>query len=109
MGILKTELAEGHTPGHTLVTIISEGRSLKHLADTVHSPLLIAKPDWGVLWDTDYQQGIHTRLRVLENCYKEHTLIFAGHLPYPGLGYIGKEKDYQWVPFSYASPEDINI
>ena len=108
-GILKTELAEGHTPGHTLVTIISEGRSLKHLADTVHSPLLIAKPDWGVLWDTDYQQGIHTRLRVLENCYKEHTLILAGHLPFPGLGYIGKEKDYRWVPFSYASPEDVII
>ena len=105
--ILKTELADGHTPGHTLVTVTSKGRSLKHLADTIHSPLLVTKPDWGVLWDTDYKKGIDTRRCVLETCYQECILTFAGHLPFPGLGYIGKPKEYHWVPFSYASPEDI--
>lgn len=106
---LKTALAEGHTPGHTIFTISSGNKSVKGIVDTFHSPLLIRKPEWGTQWDTDFEQGIKTRKSVLEDCFKNRQLTMSSHLPWPGLGFIGKEKDYYWVPLSYATPNEIHL
>jgi len=105
---VKTELAEGHTPGHTIFTVFSGEKSIKHIVDTFHTPLLIAKPEWGTQWDVDFSKGVNTRNRILASSYFNRTLIMTTHLPWPGLGYIGKNgNDYQWVPFSYYSPDEI--
>ncbi|WP_170164502.1 MBL fold metallo-hydrolase [Sinomicrobium pectinilyticum] len=105
---IRTELAEGHTPGHTVFTVFSDGAFVKHIVDIVHTPLLITRPEWGTQWDVDFHKGVETRKRVLEECYANRTLVMTTHLPWPGLGYIGKNgKDYQWVPFSYFTPGEI--
>lgn len=106
---LQTELADGHTPGHTIFTISSGGKSIKNIVDTVHSPLLIAKPKWGTQWDIDFERGIESRKRILEDCFKNRQLTMSSHLPWPGLGFIGKEKNYYWSPLSYATPNEIHL
>lgn len=107
---VRTELGEGHTPGHTIFTVFSEGVSIKHIVDIVHTPLLIAKPEWGTQWDVDFNKGVETRKKVLEDCCSNRTLVMTTHLPWPGLGYIGKNgEDYQWVPFSYFIPDEIIV
>ncbi len=107
---IKTELAEGHTPGHTIFTVFSKDKKIKHIVDTVHTPLLIAKPEWGTQWDVDFDKGIMVRKDILEKSYLERALVMTTHLPWPGLGYIGKNNEiYQWIPFSYFTPNDINI
>jgi len=105
---IKTELAEGHTPGHTVFTIFSGDKSIKHIVDTAHTPLLIAKPEWGTQWDVDFNKGVRTRKKILENSFLNRTLVMATHLPWPGLGYIGKNGNtYQWQPFAYFTPNEI--
>lgn len=107
---IKTEKAPGHTPGHIIFEVFSAGRSITHLVDIVHSPLLIAKPEWGTRWDVDFQKGISTRIDILERCYVAKTLVCATHLPWPGIGYIEKkDNQFCWSPIAYNSPHLIKI
>ncbi len=105
---IKTELAEGHTPGHTVFTVFSGDKSIRHIVDTFHTPLLIAQPDWGTQWDVDFNKGVDTRKQILNDSYLNRTLVMTTHLPWPGLGYIGKNgNNYQWLPISYFTPDEI--
>ena len=107
--IVNTELAEGHTPGHTIYSISSEGKSIKNIVDVFHSPLLITNPEWGIEFDIDFEQGIKTRTKVLEDCYTNKRLIMSSHLPWPGLGYIDKREKYFWAPLYYSTPNEIKL
>lgn len=105
---IQTELAEGHTPGHTIFNIFSDGKSIQHIVDIVHTPLLVVKPEWGTQWDVDFEKGIAKRKEILERSYLNRTLLMTTHLPWPGLGHIGKNgNSYQWIPFSYFIPSEI--
>lgn len=106
---LHTELAEGHTPGHTAFTISSGSKSIKHIVDTIHTPLLIKKPEWGTQWDVDFEKGIETRIRILEDGFINRQLLMTSHLPWPGLGYIRKAKEYDWIPLPYFTPNEIYL
>lgn len=107
---IQTQPAPGHTPGHIIYTVYNGNLSLTNVVDIFHSPLLIAKPDWGTQWDIDFETGVETRKKVLETCYKNRTLICSAHLPWPGIGYISKvNNEFQWVPKAYNNPFFINI
>ncbi|KIO76350.1 hypothetical protein TH53_15475 [Pedobacter lusitanus] len=107
---LKTELAEGHTPGHTLFTLSSENKQLKHLVDITHSTLLMAQPEWGIQLDADFNKAVKTRKIILEKAAKKRELVISTHIPWPGIGYIYKiGTGYEWKPFSYPNPREIII
>jgi len=107
---IQTEAAPGHTPGHIIYTVSNGGLSITNVVDLFHSPLLIAKPDWGTQWDIDFETGVETRKKVLEACYENRTLICSAHLPWPGIGYINKVNNrFQWVPKAYNNPFSINL
>ncbi|MCA6066407.1 MBL fold metallo-hydrolase [Chryseobacterium sp. RG1] len=109
-GFIQTELAVGHTPGQTIFTITSEEKSVKNIVDVFHTPLMVAQPDWGVCLDVDFNQGIKTRIRLLEESFANKTLLMSSHLPWPGLGYIDKENDqYNWNAFKYYTPTNIQL
>lgn len=69
---------------------------------------LIAKPEWGTQWNFDFEKGVEKRKEILENSYSNRTLVMTAHLPWLGLGYIDKNNDnYQWIPCSYFTPDEI--
>ena len=107
--VIQTELAAGHTPGHTIFTISSEGKSVKNIVDIFHAPLLISNPEWGIVFDVNFEQAIRTRKQVLEDCFKNKQLVMSSHLPWPGLGYIDKRDKYYWDPIYYYMPNEINL
>ena len=101
-GFLKLENAPGHTPGHTLITVSSDGEELIHIADTFQHILLVEHPEWGNQIDSDFELGIRTRQQILEKLSANKQLFFGDHLPFPGLGFIQKtEEDYRYVPKSF--------
>lgn len=107
---LKTELAEGHTRGHTIFNIFSGEKSIRHIVDTFHTPLLVAKPQWGTQWDTDFDEAVKTRHRIIDEGIKKGSLFMSCHLPWPGLGYIDQiNVTPQWVVFPYADPTRITL
>lgn len=79
----------GHTPGHSGYRISSGKQSLLVVGDLAHSALVsLARPAWAIKYDGDKAQGERTRVRELARLAATHQRIFAGHFPYPGVGYV---------------------
>lgn len=105
-GCIHLQLAAGHTPGHTLVRIFSGKEEMVHIADLLHSDvLLFPHPEWGFDGDTDFALAATTRRKVMETLAVDRTAVFSYHLPWPGIGHIRKKGDaYEWVAETYAFP-----
>ncbi len=97
---IRFELAAGHTPGHMLTIVYSGQEELVHIADLVHSDvLLFPHPEWGFFGDTDFAAGAATRARVFEELAQSRKKVMAYHLAWPGLGHVRKaDTGYEWVP-----------
>lgn len=101
-GFLKMENTPGHTPGHTIITISSDGEELVHIADTFQHIILVEHPEWGNQIDSDFELAVKTRKQVLEKLASTKQLLFGDHLPFPGLGFIEKnEKGYRYIPKAF--------
>lgn len=100
--------APGHTPGHTILDIFSHDEKILHIADLIHSDvLLFTHPEWGFLFDTDFDLAITTRKNMLEILEKSKVLVFAYHLPWPGLGHVSCDHNvFKWIPKVYDTPFD---
>lgn len=103
---LKIEETPGHTPGHLAIEIFQPNKNikLKHIADVVHSPIIIRYPDFGIKYDQNFDLAIKTRKKILEDAFVNRTLVIAMHLPWPGIGYIVKrDQKYDWFPLAISS------
>lgn len=105
-GCIRLQLAAGHTPGHTLVRVFSGNEEIVHIADLLHSDvLLFPHPEWGFAGDTDFSLAAANRKKVLETLVLERKTVFTAHLPWPGLGHVKKKADaYEWVAEVQAFP-----
>jgi glyoxylase-like metal-dependent hydrolase (beta-lactamase superfamily II) len=105
-GCIRLQRAAGHTPGHTLVHVYSGEEELVHIADLLHSDvLLFPHPEWGFSGDTDFALAATTRSQVLATLAAGKKKVFAYHLPWPGIGHVrGKGEGYEWVAEAYAIP-----
>ncbi len=92
---IKLITISGHTPNNCYILISSEGKQLLCTADMVVYTFQLEKPQWFLVFDSMPEEARTTRNRVLSKAVKDHTLIFACHFPYPGIGYI-EEKNGLW-------------
>jgi len=90
----------GHTPGHVGYQIVSGNARIVDIGDTAHSAIVsLAKPQWAGEWDGDQKMGVAARTEELARLAKAHTLVFAPHFPFPGVGWILPKGDgYVWTP-----------
>ena len=91
--------ALGHTPGHMIVHIASEGEQLWYLSDAFLHPVHIEKPDWPAVVDVQPEQAVITRHSLLKHLGSGQTLVHCFHFPFPGLGFLSESKEgYRWRP-----------
>jgi glyoxylase-like metal-dependent hydrolase (beta-lactamase superfamily II) len=84
--------APGHTVGHTIFMITSDGKSLAAIGDlTHHQVLLLEKPRIEFAFDTDPKQSANTRVRVLDTLAANKIPLIAYHFPWPGVGHVAKQ------------------
>ena len=90
----------GHTVGHVAYRITAEGRTIEDIGDLAHSSVVsLAHPEWSAGIDEDQKAGAAMRQAELARLDGAHTLIFAPHFPFPGVGHLAKEGvGYRWVP-----------
>ena len=90
----------GHTPGHVGYLIVSQGQQLEDIGDLAHSSIVeLAEPGWRGGIDEDPIAGAATRAAELKRLAGAHTLIFAPHFPFPGVGWVVPAGDgYAWKP-----------
>jgi glyoxylase-like metal-dependent hydrolase (beta-lactamase superfamily II) len=101
-GIVAHE-AFGHSPGHLIFRIESEGQGLFVTGDTAnHYVLSLQHPDWEVRFDADKAAAAATRRRVFDMVAAERLPFVGYHMPYPAVGYVEKSGDgYRFVPETY--------
>jgi glyoxylase-like metal-dependent hydrolase (beta-lactamase superfamily II) len=92
--------APGHTVGHTIYVITSQGQTLCNIGDTAHhSVMSVESPRREFVYDTDGKQGVTSRLRVFDMLASGRIPAVTYHFPWPGLGHIGKHGDgFRYYP-----------
>lgn len=95
--------ASGHTPGHMIYHIESEGRRLMVTADTAnHFVISFQRPDWHVRFDMDKDAAGATRKRVLGMLAADRIPFVGYHMPGSGVGFVETMGEgFRFVPESY--------
>jgi glyoxylase-like metal-dependent hydrolase (beta-lactamase superfamily II) len=79
----------GHTPGHMGARIVSGGESVLIVGDAIgNAHLALARPEWPSPADQDPDQGIATRISLLEDLAESGETMVGFHLPDGGIGRI---------------------
>ncbi len=91
--------APGHTPGHMLLAITSDGEHLLCVSDAVLHPVHLEQPEWFAAVDISPEQIVATRRWLLKKAVSDKALVLAFHFPFPGLGNVVPKGDaWQWRP-----------
>lgn len=77
---LTLELAPGHTPGMTVIKLVSEGERAVFVGDLLHSPVQVVHPEWNTCFCEDPEQGQKSRQRVLSWAVDNKVLLIPAHL-----------------------------
>jgi glyoxylase-like metal-dependent hydrolase (beta-lactamase superfamily II) len=92
--------APGHTVGHHIFMIASEGKSFAFLGDlTHHQILLMEKPRMQFSYDTDPKQAADSRVRMLDMLAANKVAVLSYHYPWPGYGHVVKTGEgFHYIP-----------
>lgn len=95
--------AFGHSPGHMIYQVESDGQRLAITADTAnHYVWSLQKPDWEVRFDMDKAAAAATRKQVFGMIAADRIPFIGYHMPFPGVGYVEAMGDgFRYVPVSY--------
>ena len=90
----------GHTPGHMSLRVDSGDRSLIAMGDAMtHAYTNFAHPGWYNNFDSDGEQTVATRKRLLDMVAADRIAILGYHFPFPGVGHVQRDGDsYRFVP-----------
>ncbi len=92
--------APGHTVGHMVFVISSQGKTLMNSGDLAHHHLVSTQtPRAAFGYDTDGAQGVASRLKIFDMLAAQRMPLVSYHFPWPGLGHIAKQGDaYRYFP-----------
>ena len=88
----------GHTPGHSVVDLVSGGERLTFAGDAVF-PVGFDHPDWQNGFEHDPEEAARVRMRLFQELAQTGGLLVAAHLPFPSLGHVAVDGEaFRWVP-----------
>jgi glyoxylase-like metal-dependent hydrolase (beta-lactamase superfamily II) len=91
--------AFGHTPGMLSITVSSDQKLLRFIADMIYNSEIGSNKAWHAAVDVNPDQAEKTRDLLFEQAAKERTQLMAYHLPFPGLGYVERYgQGWRWQP-----------
>ncbi|MES2822701.1 MAG: MBL fold metallo-hydrolase [Pseudomonadota bacterium] len=101
---IKSYSSYGHTHGHTVYVIESEGQKLLVIGDLIHvAAVQLDHPEVTIAFDTEQKEAADARNKVFTEAAKQGALVGAAHIQFPGLGYLRKKaKSYDWIPVNYT-------
>ena len=95
--------AYGHTPGHTVYEVHSDGEKLVLWGDLMHvAAVQFPLPAATVSFDATAAQSAANRAQAYRDAAREGAWIAAAHVGFPGIGKVRAEAKggYAWVPIS---------
>ena len=99
--------ARGHTPGHTIYAVESQGQKLVVWGDLMHvAAVQFAQPSATMTFDSDAKAAAPQRALNYADAAKTGYFVAVAHISFPGIGQLRADgKGYEWVPLNYnAAP-----
>jgi glyoxylase-like metal-dependent hydrolase (beta-lactamase superfamily II) len=89
----------GHTPGHLIVLIESDGQRAVITGDSIHSPVQLVDPGWHGRADLDLPASIEFRRALLAEAAANDRVVFGTHFPDPCAGaVVATRRGYRFEP-----------
>ena len=97
--------ATGHTPGHTIYVVESDGNKLVVWGDLMHvAAVQFAMPSVTIAFDSDPKAAAPARQKNYADAAKLGYFVAIAHVSFPGIGKLRADgKGYQWLPANYTS------
>jgi len=101
---VKSYSTYGHTPGHTVYVVESDGQKLLLIGDLIHvAAVQLDHPEVTISFDSDQQLAAAMRDKIFTEAAKQGALVGASHIQFPGLGHLKKTgKSYEWIPVNFT-------
>lgn len=98
--------APGHTVGHHIFQVASDGKSFAFLGDLTHHAILLTEnPRLEFAYDTDPKQAVQSRVKLLTMLAEKQIPVMSYHFAWPGFGNLGKAGDgFRYYP----APMDLS-
>ena len=97
--------ARGHTPGHTIYAVESQGNKLVVWGDLMHvAAVQFAMPSVTIQFDNDPKAAAPQRQKHYADAAKKGYFVAVAHVSFPGIGKLRADgKGYEWLPTNYVS------
>lgn len=94
----------GHTPGHTGYLVTSGDAALLIWGDVLHfQDVQLRRPEVGMVFDTDPEEAMRSRLRVLDMAAQDRLMVAGMHLHFPAFSHVRKlPEGYALVPDAWS-------
>lgn len=101
---LRSILYAGHTPGHSAITLESEGQRIVFWGDITHGDILqFDEPGVAIEFDIDQKAAVAARDIAFKQAVEGKYLVAGAHIAFPGIGHVRKDStNYDWLPVNYA-------
>ncbi len=97
--------SHGHTAGHTLYVVESQGQKLALWGDLMHvAAVQFAHPEVTIHYDTDPDMAAAQRKKVFADAAQQGYWVAGAHLSFPGIGHLRSAgSGYAFVPANYSA------
>jgi glyoxylase-like metal-dependent hydrolase (beta-lactamase superfamily II) len=88
----------GHTPGHCVVDVASNGEKLTFVGDAIFE-VNFDNPEWQNGFEHDPEAAVDVRIALLNEAAETGSLLAAAHVAFPSIGHIAKNgASFRFVP-----------
>lgn len=88
----------GHTPGHCVVDVASNGEKLTFVGDAIFE-VGFDHPEWQNGFEHDPEGSTKVRIGLLNEAAETGSMLAAAHIAFPSIGHIAKNGDaFRFVP-----------
>lgn len=97
-------LYAGHTPGHSAITLESEGQKIVFWGDITHGDILqFDEPSIAIEFDIDQKAAVAARDLAFKQAVDGKYLVAGAHIAFPGVGHVRTDStNYDWLPVNYS-------
>jgi glyoxylase-like metal-dependent hydrolase (beta-lactamase superfamily II) len=104
---VRAQSTHGHTAGHTIYVVESQGEKLVLWGDLMHvAAVQFDDPSVTIAFDTDNKDAALHRKAAYADAAKGGFLVGSAHIAFPGVGRlrVGPNADaYSWIAHNYTS------
>ncbi|WP_107314116.1 MBL fold metallo-hydrolase [Burkholderia metallica] len=91
----------GHTPGHCVVDIASNGERLTFVGDAIFE-VNFDHPEWQNGFEHDPEGSIDVRLALFKEAAETGAMLAAAHVAFPSIGHVARDGDgFRFVPVTW--------